>query len=346
MSAFDRVQECTVRISETEGHGRNGSGFFVAPGYVLTCAHVVEPEADGNPSEFDVESHFGRWRVCPESWRPSSNSDIALLPVPLKEHPCVLFGAAVEPRDQVWSSGFLNRQGEIRLEPVTGEIEGERRARLEVGGPEYTLIKFKGGQIAPGMSGAPLLNEHSGVVCGMVVRTRDEASDAGGLAVPIRTILGGFPFIAEQQSAYHHSHQEWRKSNITMPSVELTDEQKISLLRRLPPGPGVLIAMIPQEIITRFYAFDFTDSASVVLRSNNLRLRADPKIKPHLIALLNTPRAEYGIVDYWHAVFTSAAARGPRMLAALIYEAPPGTFDGIEEVLLSFLASLKTWPVP
>jgi hypothetical protein len=243
------------------------------------------------------------------------------------------------------TEGFINRQGELRLEPITGEIEGERRARLQSGGPEYTLIKFKGAQIVPGMSGAPLLNQNTGAICGIVARTLNEAAHVGGLAVPVRAILGGFPFLSERQSAYHRLNQSWRLSDIVFPAPELTDDDKIRALKRLPGGPGVLMAIIPDDVVSRFYALTFTDSTDLIRRANNLRLRTDPAIKPHLIVLLGLPKAENGIIDYWHAAFAGAAARGPRMLAAVLYEAPPGTYDGIEDILLSMLASLKTWPV-
>jgi Trypsin-like peptidase domain len=99
MTIFDRVRDCTVRISEADNKGRSGTGFFIAPGYALTCAHVVEPPGNNPPSEFEVESRFGTWRVRPEMWRPASNSDLALLPIPSTSHSCVLLGAAAEPRD-------------------------------------------------------------------------------------------------------------------------------------------------------------------------------------------------------------------------------------------------------
>ena len=139
MSIFDRVRDCTVRISEIGDKGRTGTGFFVAPGCVLTCAHVIEPSPNGQPGEFNIESQFGHWRSTPEAWRPASHSDIALLSITSTAHPCVLFGATAEPRDPVWSQGFIDRQGEVRLEPFIGEIEGERRARLQVGGRNIRL---------------------------------------------------------------------------------------------------------------------------------------------------------------------------------------------------------------
>ena len=162
--------------------------------------------------------------------------------------------------------------------------------------------------------------------------------------MPVRTILGGLPLLAERQSAYHALHQDWRLSEIVFPNPELGLEDKIRALRRLPPGPAVSITIVPDELVSRFYAITFTDSTDMVRRANALRARADPSVKPRLI-ILYPPAADKGIIDFWLAAFGSAAGRGPRMLAALLYEAPPGTFEGIEDEVRSLLASLKTWPI-
>jgi hypothetical protein len=39
---YDLLQDCTVKIP-TSGQGW-GTGFFVAPGQLLTCAHVVQAQ--------------------------------------------------------------------------------------------------------------------------------------------------------------------------------------------------------------------------------------------------------------------------------------------------------------
>jgi hypothetical protein len=58
---------------------------------------------------------------------------------------------------------------------------------------EYRVIKFTGTQISGGLSGAPLLNNRTGGVCGMVKRTRDSYNDRGGFAVRGRVIMTRLP---------------------------------------------------------------------------------------------------------------------------------------------------------
>src|SRR5206468_1691762 len=84
---------CTVRISTSTR--KTGTGFFVAPGRVLTCAHVVG-EPDGRQPLIDVA-----WRGQGEEGRiekmlpdpiPRGNifPDLALLKIGRNDHPCVL----------------------------------------------------------------------------------------------------------------------------------------------------------------------------------------------------------------------------------------------------------------
>lgn len=43
----DLLQQCTVKLSLSDLVGW-GTGFFVAPGWILTCAHVIQA-AHGQP---------------------------------------------------------------------------------------------------------------------------------------------------------------------------------------------------------------------------------------------------------------------------------------------------------
>ncbi|MEA5627352.1 trypsin-like serine protease [Nostoc sp. UHCC 0251] len=45
MGNEDDLQRCTVRLNVSSSQG---TGFFVAPNWILTCAHVVESAKD-NP---------------------------------------------------------------------------------------------------------------------------------------------------------------------------------------------------------------------------------------------------------------------------------------------------------
>ena len=52
----DFLVDCTVRV---ESSGRRGTGFFIAPGLVLTCAHVIEDAASGDYTPSGADIHWG-----------------------------------------------------------------------------------------------------------------------------------------------------------------------------------------------------------------------------------------------------------------------------------------------
>src|SRR5262249_54205479 len=79
-------------------------------------------------------------------------------------------------------------------------------------GDEPPLIKFKLDQGRPGMSGAPLLNQRTGKVCGVVKFTRDRSTDLGGGAVPVSVVLSQFEELVELQQQFHQHDKRWRES--------------------------------------------------------------------------------------------------------------------------------------
>ena len=97
--------------------GRIGTGFFVAPRLVLTCAHVVAPPK-GEPPERVV----GQWgdiglelEIMPGEFL--REEDLALLMVTQElEHPLACFNTQIEPGDELWACGHpagTYRRGDV-----------------------------------------------------------------------------------------------------------------------------------------------------------------------------------------------------------------------------------------
>ena len=57
---------------------------------------------------------------------------------------------------------------------------------------------------------APLLNQRTGKVCGIVKFTRDRSFDLGGGAVPTAAILEKFPQLREFQEQFYQRDRRWR----------------------------------------------------------------------------------------------------------------------------------------
>jgi len=183
------LERCTLRVWSQQ-RKKVGTGFFVSPGRVVTCAHVLsERSASGQA----VEVEWGTERFtakliklfpdpCPET---DIFPDIAVLEFPGTTHPIVYLDEEFAKGDLVSSWGYSDlRPGG---ESIFGSCEGH--ANYDRQKPETHLIKLKETQIRPGISGAPLLNERTGMICGMIKRTRDPESDVGGLAIRGEVLL-------------------------------------------------------------------------------------------------------------------------------------------------------------
>lgn len=164
-SLYELLRLCTLRIS-VPGRTGHGTGFFVAPGCILTCAHVVKAALANN----DMVEVF--WEGQPHPARIMQlvlDADLVLLQVDLKGHPCVLLSQEEMPFDPLYSYGYPDK-------PAGGDAV---TFTLEKAGDRDRQLKFTAGQVRPGLSGAPILNVRTGLVCGVIQLTRDRASDLG-----------------------------------------------------------------------------------------------------------------------------------------------------------------------
>ncbi len=197
MITRESLQQCTVRLNYEESQG---TGFFVASGLILTCAHVVE-YAESNPINVF-------WKVNNQTYQAKIKTlleyplDLALLKLDgdIPNHSCVDLDER-EPKinQELYIFGYPKGEGVDYSEgdSATFKYEGESFKKTVL------LYKLKEGQIIDGFSGSPLLNLGTGKVCGMVNISRDTSSDLGGRAVSTKVILEQFPDIAELNQRFH-----------------------------------------------------------------------------------------------------------------------------------------------
>ncbi|HWU00188.1 MAG TPA: serine protease [Terriglobales bacterium] len=340
--------DCTVRILKLSGAARHGTGFFVAPGLVLTCAHVVKPDPREEASDFELSIGGATWTVKPVHWNDNSLPDLALFRIPVADHPCLTLSTALEVGDPVSVDGWIARGGQIRREPVLGVYEGEASIRLLDPAPqEYALIKFKDAQIVSGMSGAALFSRRTQCACGLVIRTRNEAMAAGGYAVPLRTIYQAYPEIAQAQAEYHRAHPAQQLQHIVNPATAVTFDEKLEAVKMFPLGPAVAIEFIHPNLLALFYALEPDQTEETFQSANRLRFQTNSAGYPKHQICVPKPGDPKNVnpLAFWQQTMTSAATRGPRMLAAVFYSAPPGTFEGMETAVIELLAKLRSWPI-
>ena len=205
------LRDCTVHLRSMNG-GSSGTGFFFSPGCIVTCAHVLGQGASkGTKATFTFQGKLLTAEVtfiapdpCPgrgENIYP----DIAILLFEGRSHPCAYLQPGFENGNRFYSWGYsdLRKGGES----IDGRCEGE--GMYESNSPKHHLIKFNDTQIRPGISGSPLLNEATGAICGIIKRTRNTETDAGGWAIRAEVALPYLECFRQANHTYHQTYPEW-----------------------------------------------------------------------------------------------------------------------------------------
>jgi hypothetical protein len=231
---IELLRRCTVRLSVPGGHG---TGFFVAPGTILSCAHVVKPAQEakkavtaywnGQSYTASIQRYLAETHPELQMFYP----DLALLKVDkLSDHPCVYLHEEAHLGDKFYSYGYLDdyKGGD----PATFVSEGWT-------GEGNLLLKLKAGQAQAGLSGAPVLNLRTGGVCGVMKRSRGVDSDLGGRAIPVSRVFEEFPELREQQRQFHQRDRGWYDC--------LTQEQR-EKLGMVGPAEGIEVFFLYADV--------------------------------------------------------------------------------------------------
>lgn len=199
-SLYELLPRCTVKLCFT-GSKAWGTGFFVAKGKILTCAHVVQSY---EKEVIWVIWQGQKWTTATVEKILSSPIDLALLQVKLPEGehpPCVLLDDKYAPFDHLYVYGYPDDFPDGGS--VTIDCDGIANDR------GVTLIKAKAGQVRPGHSGSPALNNETGQVCGIVSETRGRSTDLGGLLIPVSTVFSRFPELQSWNKEIHEQDRRW-----------------------------------------------------------------------------------------------------------------------------------------
>ncbi len=178
------LRACLVQVRGGPDATTHGTGFFVGPGLVLTCHHVVQG-ASGALILRDGQTADARVQPL----RLSQFADVALLQTDMSCELPARLGVRAAVHDLVAAIGFPV-DGSAHEEQITGRIEDlDFQYPSEPWKSGARLIKFKDGQVKEGMSGSPLVNERTCQVIGVVRASRGVDSNLGGLAVRAAILL-------------------------------------------------------------------------------------------------------------------------------------------------------------
>ena len=210
-----------------EARGALGTGVFIAPGQVLTCAHVVARAAEHGDSivvRYKGSEYAAQARVVEPSPpagelpNPYPWPDLAWLSVEFTSHPCAQVDSEpplLSPReDRVWAFGYTRAfdpstmtatPGNFYVEGPIGEIESRR-------------WQLRNAQAPAGMSGAPILNIRTGRLLGLLTRSRNPETELGAWAIAISDAFGRSPRFAElsqSNQTFHELDGRWSEARRT-----------------------------------------------------------------------------------------------------------------------------------
>jgi Trypsin-like peptidase domain/Tetratricopeptide repeat len=195
------LREYALRVVDVTTRELLGTGSFITPDCVLTCAHVVEDRETVRLSASDGSAANGT--VIARTARPTAEHglwpfpDLAIVRLPpdrteLRGQACVL----LEDREPLSSEtcytyGFP-RRGDF------GATVGSSAAVKFESVEEDGYLKFQAGQIKPGVSGAPMVSPARGAVIGITTATRGSAGDLGGFASPVNALRFDVPGVTSE----------------------------------------------------------------------------------------------------------------------------------------------------
>ncbi|MPY63348.1 VMAP-C domain-containing protein [Streptomyces spongiae] len=211
----DLARGATVRLGpDDESDNLWGSGFFVAPGWVLSCAHVLLLGEEGaRTGTLRVRGEHGAARARAAYWLGSgrdTEQDLVLIRL-LDDvrHPCVRLSDRYDRAHDITALGWRVRAG--------GPDKWSGRCLVNGTAGDYGVTLGPETEIPHGASGGPVLDRVHGVVAG-VVKARRRAAD-GGLAIAVtalRGFTGALPLEGEADElgpdpyrALIRAHDQW-----------------------------------------------------------------------------------------------------------------------------------------
>ena len=209
----DLLRACTVRVL---GGPMPGAGFFIAPGRVVTCVHVVgdsdslvvQWERDNLPPlELPVTERIA---ILRNKGRPIPDldqdyPDIALLAFDDPGgHPCVAVDLEWPSQEDVFQVfGYPREGGAVLLTPARLTYRGTHGTQPTV------FMDLASDTIKPGMSGAAVLNLRPGAVCGIVVASKHIALPDGALVIPWSAVAAELAEALAENRSYQAANPRW-----------------------------------------------------------------------------------------------------------------------------------------
>ena len=207
---MELLESCTVKLSIPGQVGSN-TGFFVAPGKILTCASEImkageqpikvtwQDQKNSNVNEAKIERFFQL---------ANNNLVVLQLKSTYSNHPCVYLDKTFRVDDRFCTHGY----SDTSVKGVYGVGKCQKPTRQN-----RHIIEFETHQNSLKLQSSPLLNWTTLKVCGIVQSTHDRVMSAPdryddvivGKATPATTILAAVKDLKKEQRAFHKKDKRW-----------------------------------------------------------------------------------------------------------------------------------------
>ncbi|GHF73639.1 hypothetical protein GCM10018790_59390 [Kitasatospora xanthocidica] len=179
-------------VEVRDGHSFLGSGFLVAPGTVLTVAHVARralngPSVSGSWGSAKTAGPARLFPADPGTGRFHAFPDLAVLTleVPVAPPELVLDPEVPPAGTPVLVAGFSPHT------PTNGVHDDS--LLLTVAGPAADYVRVTGDEVRDGFSGGMVIRLDTGAVCGVLKGSRDFEGVRGGWFTPLSALAAVLP---------------------------------------------------------------------------------------------------------------------------------------------------------
>lgn len=319
------LARATVRVSGA----RKGSGFFVAAGKILSCAHVVG--RDCKPGDRMTITRLDASTAEAELEAIDAATDVALLRTKAQTVDAIV---TLDDDALLGDAMLLYGWPEGMVTARTATYEGGE------GPPGASRIKhlIKGAQVIGGLSGGPLLNLRTLAVIGVMAQTRDDRFDLGGYAVPVgrlRAVLPALGTLIDTQGVA--VRDAWRAAR---------EERHRRISQRLDEVAGVKTALPGAAAIASFIArYRQMSFAGRHREFATLDAWIDaPDAAPYRLITAPAGRGKSALLVHWIA---GLAARSEVLRLVFVPISLRDQLTGEADVLSALAARLAaTWSIP
>ena len=360
------LRDCLVQVNQDPDYGGGGSGFFVAPGYVLTCSHVIRGADDQLRTGQAVSGLWGQrpWsgEVVFASQPPGHDDrgDGEMWPVPdiaviraadALAHPCVrLAWYRLDhggPDDPLIDTRM---HAAVRHAALGGPPGDFPIGELRYPGAFRGLLRLVGDRFGPGMSGGPVLDSRTGKVCAML---KAQTSDNGCYAVPLGDLHGPLPAelataILRGHDRFHYEDRRWVAAQEPVWQQLVGASGDISVAPLLRPSEEAELLGLVEGLTARGSPSDAELYRLYESATASLLLRPDPGEPRDLRSLVFWLQDQMHPTDRPHPIIEFAASlatavpEGEARYAAGLHDwctAMNARMGGIRQVLNGFMPS-------